>query len=48
MANKQRSLEILEDLRFEKRQWRVQRSGWIVMVLVPFSLRPPAALAKDP
>lgn len=34
MAVKQRSLEILEDIEFEKRQWRVQRVGWIAMALI--------------
>lgn len=33
-ASKKRSLQIDEDLPFERRQWRVQRVGWVLMALV--------------
>lgn len=31
---KQRSLELREDVEFERRQWRVQRVGWVAITLV--------------
>jgi len=34
MPNKKRSLEIHEDLTFERREWRVQRVGWGVLALL--------------
>ena len=31
---KKRSLEIWQDLAFERRQWKVQRVGWIVIAII--------------
>lgn len=34
MPTKQRSLDVHEDVAFERRQWRVQRVSWIVIALL--------------
>lgn len=34
MNARKRSLQIREDLQFERRQWRVQRAGWWVMCVL--------------
>ena len=34
IKGKQRSLEVREDVAFERRLWRVQRVGWVVITLV--------------